>query len=263
MRRFNPAVAANVAIFIINVDRLSMLKQLLIFCAMTCPLAQAATVVAYADESAPYHYTEQGQVVGIATEMLQAACKEAAIDCQIIILPWARANALVRAKPNSLIFSIVRRPEWEKDLIWVRPIITEGMWLFGRSDGTTLSSLAELDKEHIGAINGGSAIAILRQHGVLKSSIDPANSIEANFKKFAAGRVDYIVDTELRFGVEQARFPLPFKTRKALKLQDVTSYFAMNLKSDQAIVSALRQALDKLRANKSLEQIKRKYAAGE
>lgn len=237
-----------------------MLRVLLILCAMACPLAHAARVVAYADESAPYHYTEQGKVTGIATELLQAACKEAALDCQVIILPWARANMLTKANPNSLIFSIVRRPEWEKDFIWVRPIITEGMWLFGRSDGPPLASLAELDNEHIGAINGGSAIAILRQHGVLLSSIDPANSIEANFKKFAAGRVDYIADTELRFGVEQARFPLPFNTRKALKLQDVTTYFAMNLQSDRAIVNALRQALDRLRANKTLEQLTRKYA---
>lgn len=237
-----------------------MLNYLLIFCAITCTLAQAAKVVAYADESAPYHYTEGGKVTGIATELLQAACKEAALDCQIIILPWARANALTLATRNSLIFSIVRRPEWEKDFIWVRPIITEGMWLFGHSDAPPLASLAELDKEHIGAINGGSAIAILRQHGVLMSSIDPANSIEANFKKFAAGRVDYIADTELRFDIEQARFPLPFKTRKALKLQDVTTYFAMNLQSDRAIVHALRQALDKLRANKTLELLTRKYA---
>jgi polar amino acid transport system substrate-binding protein len=239
-----------------------MLRFLLFFCAMVCPLAEAAKVVAYADESAPYHFTEHGKVTGIATELLLAACKEAELDCQVIILPWARANALAKAKPNSLIFSIVRRPEWEKDFIWVRPIITEGMWLFGRSDGPPLASLAELDKEHIGAINGGSAIAILRQHGVLKSMIDPANSIEANFKKFAVGRVDYIVDTELRFEFERARFPLPFKTRKALKLQDVTSYFAMNLQSDRAIVNALRRALDKLRTNKTLEQITRKYAPG-
>jgi ABC-type amino acid transport substrate-binding protein len=135
------------------------------------------------------------------------------------------------------------------------------MWLYGHADAKPPANLLAVHTQRIGAINGGSAITLLRDAGVPKTAIDAANSIESNFKKFAARRVDYIVDTEIRFNEELARYPLPFKATKQLKLQDVTSYYAMNLKSDPATVRALRAAFDKLRASKTLEQITRQYVS--
>lgn len=238
-----------------------MLNRLLWIWALWSPAVGAVTLHAYADESAPYHYTKQGKVVGIATDYLRAACTAAAIDCTITILPWARAYALAKNEPNTLIFSIVRRPEQEKEFIWVSPVISEGMWIFGRTESKAPAGLKDLAQKRVGVINGGSAMSLLRQGGVPMTAIDAANSIESNYKKFAAGRVDYIVDTENRYATEVARFPLPFAAKKQLKLHDVTSYFAMHPQSDPATVSALRTAFDKLRANKTLEQITRQYVA--
>lgn len=237
-----------------------MLKRSLLVCVLWCPLAGATALTAYTEESAPYHYTERGKTVGIAADYLRAACKLAGLDCNIVILPWARSYMLAKQDANAIIFSIVRRSDREQEFVWVSPIITEGMWLYGRTDAHAPANLADVKQQRIGAINGGSGIAVLLARGVPRASIDPANSIEANFKKFAAGRFDYIVDTEARFDMELARYPLPFKASKMLKLQDATSYFAMNLQADPAVVKALRAALDKLRANKTLEQITRQYA---
>jgi polar amino acid transport system substrate-binding protein len=240
-----------------------MLRPLVLLCALWSPLAGAAALTAVTEESAPYHFTRDGKVVGIATDYLLAACKLAAIDCKVVMLPWARAYSQAKNQPDTLIFSIVRRSALENEFIWVSPIITEGMWLYGRADASVPASLKDVHQQRIGAINGGSAIAVLKQKGVPASAIDAANSIELNHKKFAAGRVDYIINTEHRIGTELERFPLPFKVRKMLKLGEVTTYFAMNLHSDPATVRALRAALDKLRANKTLEQITRQYVAPE
>jgi polar amino acid transport system substrate-binding protein len=249
-----------VAILLLISYGLVMLRSLPLVCALYCPIAGAVTLTAYADESAPYHFTEKGKTVGIATDLLRAACTAAKLDCKIIILPWARAFIQAKHQPNTLIFSIVRRPELEREFIWVSPVITEEMWLFGHEDAKTPANLQEVHAQRIGAINGGSAITLLRDAGVPGSAIDAANSIESNFKKFAVRRVDYVVDTEIRFNQELARYPLPFKAKKQIKLQDVTSYYAMNLNSDPATVRALRHAFDRLRANKTLEQITRQYA---
>ncbi len=236
-----------------------MLRRFLLIAALCPPLAAAATLTAYADESAPYQYTENGKAVGIATDFLRAACAEAKIDCKIETLPWARAYSMAKSQPNTLIYSIVRRPDHEKEFIWVFPVNSEGMWLFGRADAKAPASLKDAANQRIGAINGGSAIALLRQAGMPMSAIDAANSTESNFKKFAAGRVDYIVSTEKRFNTELARYPLPFKASKQLKVQDITSYYAMGLQSDPAMVKALRSAFEKLRTNKTLDQITRRY----
>ncbi len=95
--------------------------------------------------------------------------------------------------------------------------------------------------------------------GLPEQSIELANSKESNFRKFAAGRIDYIVETEARFDYLQRQIALPFKPAKALRLGDATSYYAMNLRSDPAKVRALRSALDDLHADQTLARITQSY----
>src|SRR4051812_5395894 len=81
--------------------------------------AQAADVTAYAEDSPPYHYLKDGAVTGLATELLLAGCTKAAISCEVVILPWARAHAFASTRPNTILFSLVRRPDRERDFLWL------------------------------------------------------------------------------------------------------------------------------------------------
>ena len=53
--------------------------------------AHAADLVAYTEEWAPYNFSEKGVVRGIATDILRAACSAEKLDCDIHMMPWARA----------------------------------------------------------------------------------------------------------------------------------------------------------------------------
>ena len=221
--------------------------------------ALAEDITAYAEESAPYHYTESGATIGVGTEILQAACKVAKITCEIKIVPWARAYAVVTRTPNTLIFSIVRTPERESQFIWLAPAIKEAVWVWGRGDSPPVHNVADLAKVRIGVINNSSAAVFLRDAGVPASSMDYANSVEGNFRKFSVRRVDFIVNTELRMAAEQVRYKLPFNTVKVFKLRDATSYFAINPQSDPVRTRALQAALEEVRSGGALEQILNKY----
>jgi len=212
--------------------------------------AQAAGVVAYTEESPPYHYMENGKVAGVAADLLRAACERAKVNCSIELLPWARAMALTRLKPNSLVFSVVRTPEREDNFIWLSPIATEPVWLYGRPDSPPVQSLADLRHVRVGVINGSSGAAFLRAAGAPPQSIDVANSADANLRKFALRRVDFILGTDNRMQQQLARQPLPFKVGKALQIADATSYYAMHPQSSPDVVAALRGALEELRASK-------------
>lgn len=212
------------------------------------PGASAADIVAYAEESAPYHYTENGQVVGSAAERLRAACELAKLSCSLEILPWARAMAMARQQPNTLLFSIVRSPDREKDFIWLSSISTEPIWIFGRPDSPPVRNVAELARTRIGVINGSSGAAFLAAAGVPRSAMDFANSIEGNMRKFAAHRVDFILITDERLERQLSRTELPFKVQKVLRMADATTYYAMNLKSAPERVAALQAALQELKA---------------
>lgn len=212
--------------------------------------ARAADVTAYTEESPPYHYLENGKATGVAVELLRAACERAKLSCDIEVLPWARAMALTRLKPNALLFSLVRTQEREDKFIWLSPIVTEPVWLFGRPDSPAIQSLADLSHVRVGVVNGSSGADFLRAAGVPPQAIDAANGSEANLRKFALRRVDFILSTENRLQRQLGRQPLPFKVSKVLPIADATSYYAMHPQSKPEIVLALRTALDELRNSK-------------
>lgn len=223
--------------------------------------ARAAELTVYTEESAPYHYTKDGRIVGIATDTLRLACERAKITCDIQMMPWARAYAQTRHTPNTLIFSMVRNPARERDFLWISPIATETMWIYGRPDSPAIKSIADLKTMRTGVINGSSGVAFLQNAGVPASAIDLANSTETNFRKLAGDRIQFLVSTESRMQTELTRFQLPFTLAKRIKLQDATSYFAMNRQSDPALVRALRQALASVAADKAMAEISAKYQA--
>lgn len=223
--------------------------------------AQAAGLTVYTEESAPYHYTRDGRVVGIATDRLRLACGRAGISCDIQMMPWARAYAQTRQTPNTLIYSMVRNPAREKDFLWIAPIATETMWIYGRPDSPAIKSIADLKKMRTGVINGSSGVALLQNAGLPASAMDLANSTESNFRKLEADRIQFLVSTEDRMQTELTRFKLPFALKKRLKLQEATSYFAMNPQSDPALVRALRQALASAASDKTMNGLKLTYQA--
>lgn len=222
--------------------------------AASCAWAQAQTLVAYTEESPPYHYLDKGQVAGVTADLLRAACVRAQLRCRIELLPWARANALTRLRPNAILFSLVRTPEREERYIWLSPIATEAMWVYGRPDSPPVHSIADLSKVRVGVINGSASSAILRAAGVAPEAIDLANSSEGNLRKFASHRVDYIVTTDSRMQRQLARQPLPFKVSKALQVGEATTYFAMHPQSSPELVKALRSALNELRQSKEFKE---------
>jgi polar amino acid transport system substrate-binding protein len=210
--------------------------------------AAAADIVAYTEESAPYHYTVNGKIIGSAADRLRAACELAKLSCSLEILPWARAMAMTRQHPNTLLFSIVRSPDREKEFLWLSSISTEPIWIFGRPDSRPVSWVADLAGSRVGVINGSSGAAFLAAAGVPRASIDYANSTEANLRKFAAHRIEFILSTEGRLEKELTRFELPFKVQKVLRMQDAVTYYAMNAQSSPQRVAALQAALQELKA---------------
>lgn len=222
-------------------------------------VAGSAELTAYAEESPPYHYLKNGEVTGIATDVLRAACARAKISCDIQIVPWARAYALTTTTPNTLIFSIVRRADREKNFIWLSPIATETMWVYGRRDSPVISSLSQLKTKRIGVINGSSAIMELRNAGIRDAIIDVANSTEGNLRKLEAHHLDYIVSTDTRVDAAKAKFDMRLSLVKATKLSEVTSYYAISPGSDPKLVAAIKSALAEIGSSAARDKITLKY----
>lgn len=217
----------------------------------------AASLTAYTEEWAPYNYSEEGTVKGIATDALRAACDEANIDCKIVIVPWARALHTVSNTPNTLIFTIARTPARENEFAWVGPLLPRSVWIYARP-GQESKSLAEL---RFGVVRDDASIPDLVAAGVPASMLIADMSNASTLRMYKLAMVDALVDTEIgmAWNLRNAAMP-PNSVLRMSKLSEVGAYyFAFNRRSDPLVVRALQNALDKVRHDGTLETIKKKY----
>jgi polar amino acid transport system substrate-binding protein len=73
----------------------------------------AAQTVRAVTEATTYTYLRDGKVSGRATQLVETALRNAGLDHQINLYPWARAYDMAAKEPNVLIFLIARTPARE------------------------------------------------------------------------------------------------------------------------------------------------------
>jgi polar amino acid transport system substrate-binding protein len=82
-----------------------------------CP-ALAQRIECVTEEMPPFQSMQAGTIAGYSTEVVKASLDRAALDHTLDMYPWARAYAMAKAKPNVLIYSILRTPERERMFQW-------------------------------------------------------------------------------------------------------------------------------------------------
>ena len=231
--------------------------------ALATPIGALATsLAAYTEEWAPYNYTEDGVIKGIASDVLRALCDDAKIDCRIAVMPWARATNTVLNTPDTLIYTIARTPSRESEFVWVGPLLPRATWIYGRPEfEEKVRELKDLSHLRIGIVRDDATGPDLIAAGVPASSLVIDSSNAAVLRMYRRSMIDALVDTEIgmAWSLRLASMP-PASVSRLVKLSDSGAYyFALNRNSDPQMVRALQHALDRLRRDGTLDAIKRKY----
>jgi polar amino acid transport system substrate-binding protein len=130
----------------------------------------------------------QGQVIGISTDKVRAALARTNTPYTIALLPWKRAYAAARERPDACVFSTTRTPEREALFKWVGPIDSAQWVLMARADwAVTLRTLDDARPYRIGTYNGDARDQFLRSRGF---QVDPAPNDLTNPRKLLLGRID-------------------------------------------------------------------------
>ena len=224
--------------------------------------AQAADLVAYTEEWAPYNFSANGAIKGISTDILRAACSAEKLDCDIQMVPWARAYKTASSTPNTLVFTTARKPSRENEFLWVGPILPRTTWVFGRADlEKSVHSVRDLAAHRVGVVRDEAAQQDLEAAGVpTKALVVQPSNVEI-LKMMSRSLIDATVDTEV--GMQwnlRTTAMAPDHFKKLVKLSDVGAYyFAMNLESTPALVRRLQNAIDQLRQSGKLDAIVQQY----
>jgi len=123
----------------------------LIIILIACTL-QAQTLTIYTEEFPPFNYTNNNQIEGVSTDIVNAVMKKTYFDYSIISIPWARAYKMSQEDPNSLIFSISRRVKRENLFKWIGIIVpsVHSVFALKSRDDIIIDKLDDLKQYQIG-----------------------------------------------------------------------------------------------------------------
>ncbi len=224
--------------------------------------ALAADFTAYTEDWPPYNYEEGGAVKGISTEVLQAACTLAKLQCEVHMVPWARGLRTVNETPNTVLYTTARKPSREKQFLWVGPIAPRTTWVYVRAAlAPRIQNFDDLARHPIGVVREAADQQDLEAKGIPPGAFKVQNSNMDVLRMLREDSVDAMVDTEVGMAWSLRNATLPATAVvKRMKLSDGGGYyFALNLQSDPVRVQALQKAVDTLRRTGKLNAIVRKY----
>lgn len=163
--------------------------------------ANELTLQVVTEEWPPFNYTNpQGEIVGRSTEVVKSVLAQANIDYTLHSYPWMRALHLAKTQPNVMIYSIYKNTERENWFQWVCPLIPAVkiyVYRLRSRPDVKMNNIGEATHYKTGSNKNDSSHKYLLKHGfVAGMNLDLTNDSAATIRKFVAGRLDFLMQTE-------------------------------------------------------------------
>ncbi|WP_343561225.1 substrate-binding periplasmic protein [Kiloniella sp. b19] len=207
------------------------------------------------------YQTKEGKIRGYFHDYVAEILARAQLDAEIRAIPWKRAYAKTLENSDTALFPTARTAQREKLFKWVGPIGVS-YWSFFRknNDPLDINSLEEARSGGpIGVVLGSAREAYLKQLNF--KNLVPAYNHEQLHTLLIKGRIRLIASSEVTTlnHLRQKNEPLDSLER----LHDYRTcflYLALNRDTPDSLVSSLQKALDDIRKNGRLQEIRQSNA---
>jgi len=224
------------------------------------PAVHALTLVT--EENPPFNYTEQGNVVGLSTEIVAELGKRSGIPLQIQSMPWEQGYIAVQRDKETCIYSTVRLDNREQLFSWIGPIATNRWVLIGKSDFSGVKVVEDARKYRVGVVARDAKIEFLMSKGVTdlrEVSEDSLNPPRLVLNREDPNRIDLWATSA--YGARKTAARAKVKDIKlVLTLHEVPLYIACGRNTSPQTVQALNQALQRATEDGTLKRITEQYA---
>jgi polar amino acid transport system substrate-binding protein len=229
--------------------------------------AQLEPWIALTENWPPYNYADsEHNPTGYSTELLRLMMKRAHLVTPIQIMPWGEAYVTASKRPNSLLFTVLRKPEREALFHWIGPIAPSSLFLFklaSRND-VEVKSLREAAGYQLGITHEGGFEAIAKKLGFsVGLNLDISNDDETVFWKLTERRIDLIIDTELGAAHRARGLGTSNNLIRLSQIdQGVGHFIAVNKASNPEDVQSLQSAFLEIKRSGAADRIYEKYLMG-
>ncbi|NOQ94809.1 MAG: diguanylate cyclase [Methylophaga sp.] len=213
----------------------------------------------------PFQYKHKNEVIGVSSDIVNAIQEELKIDNEIEIHLWSEAKEIVDHNQNTALFSMLRTAEREHKYKWVGPLSTMKLVFFKKKGSEiTLNNIDDAKKVRaVGVTKGVANFEMLSNQGFTNLDVLTDSEDEENIRKLVDGEID-LWPTLLMAGLYNSR--LQGLSGEIEPIKDVVAfsgdlYIAFNIQTDDAIIQKWQNAFDKLKEDKVIEDITRRYAS--
>jgi polar amino acid transport system substrate-binding protein len=212
----------------------------------------------------PFQFEEEGEIKGFVVDLLVLMLERIGSfqnRDDIRIYPWARAYSHAQNRENTILFSTTRTREREKMFKWVGPIFQDTTVLIARKErNIKIGKAADLKQYRFATIIDDVGEQYLQRYGIPLSKMSRNSDRVATIGMLALKRVDMIIQSWQGF-VEDAKsvghdldeFEVVFTIDKAHMC------FAFHKETPGWIIEKFQMALDALRAQGKVAELKKKY----
>jgi len=226
-------------------------------------LGSAADIQVITEEFPPYDFTdEEGEVQGLATEVVREALALLKLDVEIEVYPWARAFKVASERPNTMLFSVVRTQEREGLFHWVGVVCEVRSFLFRLKSRGDISAgkLSDLRQHTIGVVRGWAGQSYLEKNGF--EHLQEVAVSDLNIKKLLNGRVDLIEDYEANLIYRMKRLGYdPNLVEKVYFNADISGplYAVFSRDTPDDVIAQFKDAFSTVHLTGSYDTIQRKW----
>lgn len=229
-----------------------------------CSLAVAEKLILLTENYPPFNmsieeknFARGDSIDGISADIVRELMSRTGIDYTMTLrFPWARVYGLAQSKPNYGLFSTAYLDKRKKEFKWVGPLVGNDYVLFSPAGKKfKIKSFNDLKKYRIGSYKGSGVAQVLKEKGVTviesyKDNGNPAKLAKGSIDLWATGEVTgrYIASIE---GINNLQ--------TVFKLKSIEYYLALNLSTDDALVTRLQNTLNQMRNEGVLDEMKDRY----
>lgn len=218
--------------------------------------AQATELTLTTEDYPPFNYGKDGQVVGLATDIVKKLMERTGTKGSFALYPWQRAYTMAQEDPNTCVYTMARTEAREALFKWVGPLAFDNWVLFAKADSPIKADkIEDLKSYTIGGYQGDAATDYFIQRQ-FKVEVVPNNRY--NPKKLESGRIDLWVmgDISGRFlaGQEGVTAIKPIITIKESAL-----YLGCSKSVSDEVITKLNTELKAMHTDGTIAAIQKNY----
>ena len=212
------------------------------------------------EEFKPFNYTENGNLTGLAPELLRKICTQLNVPFDSKVLAWKEGYAQLQNDANTILYSTVLNAERRDLFKWAGPYASID-WLFysPSQKQVALTSLDDAKKvARIGVLKDYSIEQYLVSKGF--TNLVYCTDNKDAFDKLLKGEIDLFPSDKIT--AEAALNSLGKKIYDVmgeLTIRTDLVYFAFNKNIPDAVVADFQKAIDDMKTSGTLKSLVQKY----